>query len=292
MRKTAHKIRKPDLSGGHRKDWIVAVPLESPGLTPLREADLWLAGIDERVPPQVWGEGVSPTHLLFFVESGRMDYVANPSLKWSIGPGQLLIVPAGVSKRLEIRQGVLRGTWFHFHDTSRWAHLRAPRASVHETADSGFMMVCQRQLLDESHRVDPVSIEICQLLSRLMLEYIERELADTATPAQRRIRQVLMQLWDDVSRDLAHPWTVEQLAARLHFSTGHFNRLMRVYHGVNPMKMLGRLRMEHAASLLLHTDFKLDLIASQVGYNSAYAFSDAFFRYSGKRPGAYRRQSV
>jgi len=267
----------------------VAVPLEHPGLAPFREADLWLAGIDERKPPQVWGEGVSSTHLLFFVESGEMDYVANSPVKRRIVAGQLLIVPAGVSKRLEIRQGGVRGAWFHFHDSPRWAHLRHSRASVHDAADSGMMMVCQRQLLDESRREDPAAVEICRLLARLMLGYIERELADTATPAQRRIRQALVQLWAEVSRELAHPWTVGQLAGRLHISTGHFNRLMRVYHGVNPMKMLSRLRMDQAAVLLRHSDLKLDAVAAQVGYNSAYAFSDAFRRHSGKRPGTYRR---
>lgn len=52
-----------------------------------------------------------------------------------------------------------------------------------------------------------------------------------------------------------------------------------------------RLRVEHARSLLTNTSDPLEVVAERVGYSNSYAFSRAFFRETGERPGAYRRRA-
>jgi AraC-like DNA-binding protein len=60
-------------------------------------------------------------------------------------------------------------------------------------------------------------------------------------------------------------------------------------HGLSPMQMVTQLRMERAKDLLLHSNHTLQAIAEAVGYQTSFAFSDAFLRYTGRRPGRFRR---
>ncbi len=60
--------------------------------------------------------------------------------------------------------------------------------------------------------------------------------------------------------------------------------------GVTPMRKVTMIRMDLARQLLITSDLSLADIAGRGGYSSEYAFSDAFKRIHGKRPGAVRSQ--
>lgn len=51
-----------------------------------------------------------------------------------------------------------------------------------------------------------------------------------------------------------------------------------------------RARIEHAASLLIETDLKVEIIGRQVGYNSVTSFVRHFREILGELPGAYRQR--
>ncbi|MEP3246166.1 MAG: AraC family transcriptional regulator [Sneathiella sp.] len=62
--------------------------------------------------------------------------------------------------------------------------------------------------------------------------------------------------------------------------------------GETPMDYATRWRMLKAQELLNRTEVSLSDIADQVGYNSESAFSHAFNRQFGQRPGTYRREAA
>jgi len=62
--------------------------------------------------------------------------------------------------------------------------------------------------------------------------------------------------------------------------------------GVSSREKVAALRIEAAQHLLRMTTRTLADIAAQVGYGTEYAFSDAFKRVTGCRPGALRRSSI
>jgi transcriptional regulator GlxA family with amidase domain len=58
--------------------------------------------------------------------------------------------------------------------------------------------------------------------------------------------------------------------------------------GRTPMEHIGYMRIQHAQKLLETTDWKLEVIASEVGYHSGDVFTRAFARYVGMTPSEYR----
>ncbi|WP_395404065.1 cupin domain-containing protein [Pseudoduganella sp. UC29_106] len=91
----------------------------------------------------------------------------------------------------------------------------------------------------------------------------------------------------EMHADLAHSWTVEQLANKAALSrSAFFERFTRAV-GLAPMEYLLAWRMAVAKDLLRRTDLALAEVAERVGYGSSSAFSTAFSRYVGMPPGRY-----
>ena len=67
------------------------------------------------------------------------------------------------------------------------------------------------------------------------------------------------------------------------------HRFRRTY-GESPGRMLARLRVEKAKTLLTTSDLSMAAIAGQVGYARQHEFARAFHRVVGCTPTAYRRQ--
>jgi len=92
-----------------------------------------------------------------------------------------------------------------------------------------------------------------------------------------------------IHEDLAHPWTVEALAARANLSRAAFARRFRTLIGEPPLAYLTRWRLTVAARRLRESDATLGRIARDVGYATEFAFAKAFKREYRCSPGAYRR---
>jgi AraC family transcriptional regulator len=79
------------------------------------------------------------------------------------------------------------------------------------------------------------------------------------------------------------------LAARLHLSRSHFDRLVAAAGGETPARFRRRVLLERAAFRLLTTDATVLDVAVEAGYRSHEAFSRAFTRAYGVMPRAWRR---
>ena len=89
--------------------------------------------------------------------------------------------------------------------------------------------------------------------------------------------------------EIAHSWTVEQLASKAALSrSAFFERFSRAV-GLPPMEYLLAWRMAVAKDLLRRSNLALAEIAERVGYGSTSAFSTAFSRYVGQAPGGHAR---
>jgi AraC family transcriptional regulator, activator of mtrCDE len=91
-----------------------------------------------------------------------------------------------------------------------------------------------------------------------------------------------------VLRDPARDWTLDELANEAHVSRATLVRAFRQAIGMAPLAFLGELRLSLARRKLLRTGAKLAQVASEVGYRSESAFSRAFVRRFGIRPGKAR----
>jgi AraC-like DNA-binding protein len=86
-----------------------------------------------------------------------------------------------------------------------------------------------------------------------------------------------------------HPWSAQELASAVGLSRStFFNRFKRLV-GETPAQYLTRWRIHLATRMLREEGASVTATARRVGYATDAAFSNAFVRVMGLRPGAYRR---
>ena len=89
-------------------------------------------------------------------------------------------------------------------------------------------------------------------------------------------------------RDIAHPWTLQELAHRSGASRSTLAARFAQVIGMPPMQYLANWRMQVASSRLLEYSTKIYAVANEVGYESEAAFSRAFKRIVGTTPKVWR----
>jgi AraC-like DNA-binding protein len=89
-----------------------------------------------------------------------------------------------------------------------------------------------------------------------------------------------------------HEASGEALAARVHLSRFHFDRLVSAAAGEPPATLRRRILLERAAYRLITTDHDVLPIALDAGYSSHEAFTRAFRRAFGASPSRWRRESA
>jgi transcriptional regulator GlxA family with amidase domain len=96
-----------------------------------------------------------------------------------------------------------------------------------------------------------------------------------------------VQLWLESQYD--RPIVISQVASRFSLTPRTLARRFRSATGELPSEYLRRVRMAVAEDLLRDAGLTVAEAAERVGYSNVGAFSDAFLRESGARPGAARQ---
>lgn len=110
-----------------------------------------------------------------------------------------------------------------------------------------------------------------------------RHSKERLTPWQMHRSKELMSA--KISTSLSLP----ELATECGISVSHFARAFKATVGVSPYRWLLRRRMEIAKLLLSSTQMTTADIALECGFSHRVAFSNAFRRIVGTRPGEWRR---
>ena len=83
---------------------------------------------------------------------------------------------------------------------------------------------------------------------------------------------------------------MQSVADRCTMSLSRFGHLFREQTGETPGQFLERQRMERARQLLRFTSRTVTAIAEEVGYESAFYFTNRFRKLVGMSPRDYRAQ--
>lgn len=107
-----------------------------------------------------------------------------------------------------------------------------------------------------------------------------------AALADARLRGVIQKM----HQNMAHGWTLPQLATQAGMSRSSFAAYFKSVTGGTPGEYLTQWRMYRTRCLLRHPQLTLTTIAERVGYDSAITLGRAFKRFQGMTPGEYRQQ--
>jgi AraC family L-rhamnose operon transcriptional activator RhaR len=100
------------------------------------------------------------------------------------------------------------------------------------------------------------------------------------------VRDMVRYLHDNYNR----PIRVRDVAAQIHLSERHTNRLFRQVKGVSIKEYLTHFRLEVAAQLLLNRQSSVTEVAYATGYNDVRYFITLFRQRTGLTPAAFRQR--
>ncbi len=89
----------------------------------------------------------------------------------------------------------------------------------------------------------------------------------------------------------AHPIDFARLSRTLGVSYTTFRRRFKQQTGVSPAQFQNAIRLNHARDLLTSTDLPITEIATQIGFESLFNFSEFFKKKTGHSPSDYRLHS-
>ena len=122
----------------------------------------------------------------------------------------------------------------------------------------------------------------------LVLGQVARALQ--APAPQPRLHRAVASGFQLLDRQLAHPWTLAELAGRLHVEPSYLVRLFKAHTGLPPMAYLAERRARRAAELALGGDQPVAAIGHAVGWPDPSHFARRFRAAFGMSVSAYRRR--
>jgi len=127
-------------------------------------------------------------------------------------------------------------------------------------------------------------------------EELERYLERLVSEVCRRVRHkkderdpIIDGVAQYVETHYAEDVSLDLLAERLGITGGYLSTYFKEKTGINFVDYVGEFRIQKAKDLLLHTDMKIQDIASKTGYVTMSSFNRAFKRFTGITPSEYRR---
>jgi AraC family transcriptional regulator, arabinose operon regulatory protein len=183
-------------------------------------------------------------------------------------------------------------TWwmyFKIYDTPNWNDLKK-RGSFVESCDSGaHMFILMRQILDAHKSRNLKNMNAALGDSQILLRLLRQLINHRKEPSQRL--NTLSNLVSDISKQPELKWNQAKMAGKLFISVRTLLRLFQSEYGCAPKEMVIQQRLNRAMQLLISTDFNIEEVAHQCGYDNVSSFSRTFHKEIGMTPGQYRRKS-
>lgn len=156
---------------------------------------------------------------------------------------------------------------------------------------SHIIELIRAEAINQSPGYQTVISRLSDVLSLNLLRQVidERESlrGPLAALSDRQLRTVIMAVINEPGAD----WTVERMAELAYLSVSAFAERCIKKTGATPKKLVDQLRLQRARILLNSSQLSMDIIAEQLGYQSATAFSRFFKKYAGLSPAEYRHQT-
>ena len=261
------------------------------------------------------------------VVQGRCSVLVG-STDIELGPGDLILIPAGATHVLSDKPGrlappletVLESNNYKGDsvlvvgdgDSTCSTQMICGHYTFRPGADHPLLQVLPSHIITSagSRAQHPLLDESLRLMTRRMFsepmgsmaaitrlsEIVFIELLRAGISQDPSLSSILKALRDPkISRalqlihvDPSSPWTVQSLAKEVAMSRSRFADRFRDLIGMGPMAYLSEWRLQKALALLDDTHFSVQQVAQQTGYQSPSSFSRAFHNKFGVAPREFR----
>lgn len=146
----------------------------------------------------------------------------------------------------------------------------------HSDEITGFFRECE-----ECYQVDQLFAllekRLCQLIENIRQEHQEEE--------RRPVRLAKQYIMNHYTEAI----TLELVAAHVGFSPSYFSSVFKREAGIGFADYLIQLRMEKAKELLKNSKINIKDVCNEVGYSDLKHFTASFRKYTGLKPGEFRK---
>jgi AraC-like DNA-binding protein/quercetin dioxygenase-like cupin family protein len=236
---------------------------------------------------------------VYFVEVGEICLELAGSGQHVLRAGDVALLPIGRVHGLTVRAAGttwLTGTFVYDGAAGHRLLNALPEVIAFESLrlrGYEWLEVLYRELIKERQQPTPgAAVMISRILDLIYIQLLRLWATQSeASPGWLRagMDPDIGGVLDSLHADVAHDWSVSEMAHRAHLSRTTFAERFTSILGQPPMAYLTDLRMELARDLLQRSDGSAKQIAARVGYESDAAFSRAFTRRHGRSPGQWRK---
>lgn len=246
----------------------------------------------------------------------KIYYIQEGKFEWMVGKQSYILYPGDVALVLPATEfgnesGVLEigsFSWIHMQvdpktkgksSTGSWSGLSdeemdAISALFEKTGHSPILQkFAEAGLILKHIQTELFSQEmgyqarINHLLDEILIQ-LARQLTRISNPG-RDFPGTFMKLEQELRRNIAHQWTVEEMAALVGLGSTLFNERVKSYSGFSPLNYLINIRISEAIKLLKREDINLTDIALDTGFYSSQHFSTTFKKLTGYTPSEFRK---
>lgn len=236
-----------------------------------------------------------PRWLMFAVEEGRFVYQIDTIGGEATG-GDIVLCPP----HMEFRREIVAPLSFHYAifympengdgSEGRTIDLLRSLFSFKYTASEQDRLFNNYRLLGRMTRAqDAQSMRWMQHFINDMWILFHMDAEHAATQDRLAEDRLMKEAKALIDRHAFRTIRLQDIAALLHIHPVQLSRRFQHVFGVAPSRYLVSIRMERAKGLLVQTEYTLDHIARQCGYENGFYFSRAFTQYAKINPSQYRK---
>jgi len=225
---------------------------------------------------------------LEYIAGGRWE-LETRGKKWIVGPGTIFAYGPGIAYSLKaLSEGRL--TKYFVDLSGRSAPLLLARTGLKGAAPGRvlhkrWLHDILEQLIETAHLRPSARKTISKMLLALLLARLREDLRTGPHISHAR------QSYDHCRRYLADNYmsirSLSETARACGVSAAHLSRLFNRFDTEPPKSFLLRLKMNHAAELILRGSLPVKAAAAQVGFDDPYHFSRCFKRVHGVPPSRF-----
>lgn len=272
----------------HRLDgWLEGAVIQPVSATEWDCFEAWVLG------PRV----INDSMWFFFIDGSGWGQVDGHGGRFTIGPGDLMLIPQGARHTVRQDPGVkmkLIAVHFHPHVFAGINLLNLAGFPPHAPGSSHAPYAeVSRRLAHEFAVKAPGWRQVFRAGVMEVLLHLTREHGDrfgglTQAPAKGQLPRVLPAL-ETIEQRLTDPGlSVVDLAKKLFVSEVQFRKLFRRATGLSPIRFIQRRRIEHACTLLRGTGHSIEQVAAECGFVDTPFFYRVFRTWAGTTPAQYR----